>query len=483
MEKDLCKGWNEGLGSMKFSKEVFDSTLENNQNLNIKEIVKRLCTFCLSKKFVPFFSSNLKFEWKKDVIIPFGIFIALYESKEKYLSIKIIFPLFEELKNLNIDFLRQIKEFGDIKEYYNSVEFQKLCSEFEELCKKNYSLLNYLENNISYIKGLSNLYIFISFFVFYDLLQYIFRFGSIFNSFFKEIQKEFFNYDELNFIIDYLKNIDSLNHTKSAKQNALFMLNLKKNEKVLSLRDKIDESFFENYKDNLNIDDKLIWKIYEKDDSKSDIKYKKTILEGKMTEKEKLNYDFFEEIDSVIIYENIKGINGKIFQSLFDNNKIILIIKINEEYLKKNKITSEEIDDKIKIIKKSYISKYNNLETYTQSENKIINLDVSYDLFIQELKNKNILKKNTKIAENKINIKQIPKESFSEVKLNKSESNEEGKTNKILEEKIKRLEKELTEEKNKNKKYENIIKALRKELENEINKYKDLQKQIEEEKK
>jgi len=468
------------FGGQILTLEVFDSTLENNPNLNIKEIVKRLCTFCLSKKFVPFFCSNLEGSSKEK--IPFDFLIALYESKEKYLSLKIIFPLFEELKNFNINFLRQIEQFGDVKAFYCSVEFQNsLYENLEKLQKVCNQLANYFNNNLSYIKSLSNLYCFIGYLVFNDLLKDKTKVDSIFNSFFKEIQKEFFNDEELNFIIDYLKTIDSLNNTKNAKQNVLLLLNLKKYEKELTLRD-IDKKFLEKYEVNLNINDKLIWIIIEKDGSKSDTKYKKIILEGKITEKEKLNYDFFEKINSMIINDNIEGISGNIFQSLFDKNKIILIININEDYLKKMKITSEEIDNKIKAIKKSFISKYNNLETYVQSENKIINLDVSYDLFIQELKDKNFLREKTKIVESKINIKQISKESFNDGKSYKSKSNEESKTNKILEEKIKRLEKELTEEKNKNKKSEKIIIDLRKELENEINKYKDLKKQIEEEK-
>ena len=300
-------------------------------------------------------------------------------------------------------------------------------------------------------------------------------------------------------------NIDKHDHINNVYQNFLFVLNTIKNEKELSLRDKIGKEFFDAYGNTFNINDRLIWTIYEKDlnESKSGKKYIKTILEGKTTEKEKFNFDIFDHIIQLKIKEDNKGISGAIYQSLFYNKKI-LIIKIYLDYFKNNnKISFEQFKNKINLFQNSLPSNAKNIDTYIQIEKKIINLDSSFDLLIKELNDKKIIEENKEIItmsskknekneiilqkenekiqnnlnkerkdNNKIFIGQkdldfINESSKSEIEEIKMQLIKEKDKNKKLEDKIKILERDLADEKNKNKKSDIIIVNLRKELENE----------------
>ena len=93
---------------------------------------------------------------------------------------------------------------------------------------------------------------------------------------------------------------------------------------------------------------------------------------------------------------------------MFDKNKTIYIIKLDIEYFKKNMINLEQIQNEMKLIKNNN----NSIDIYAQIENQIINLDNSFDLFIKELKNRNInIKDLAKISQenNSINNNEIDK--------------------------------------------------------------------------
>ena len=293
---------------------------------------------------------------------------------------------------------------------------------------------------------------------------------EVYDSFFKKdsISNNFFNDENINAMINIINQMSSLKNIKNTLQNTLFLLNLKKNEKEISLIEQIDEKFFENYEGLFSINDKIKWKFYEENlnESNTDNKYKKTILEGKMTEKEKYNFDIFKNINITKINIDLKGISGSIFKSIF-YGKEILLIQINVEYYKNKILNLEEFQNEIQLIKKSFPEKYHNLDTYAQIENKIISLDSSDELLIKQLKERKIIVERNKIEKNEnINNKEI-----------------EGLTKQLNEEKEKnkKLEKELLEERNKNKEKENIIINLKKDLDNEIKKNKESQKEAEEE--
>ena len=338
------------------------------------------------------------------------------------------------------------------------------------------------ENINEHINYLWDLYYNIFIFLFYDIFSEIKKvnnsYDNILNIYFKDLKKISPDKNEINNTINILIQLNGLNNTQNTYQIFTFLLNVIKNEKEISYREEMDKEFFEKYGDPFSINNKIIWTLYDEDSNEN----KKAILEGKMTEKEKFNFDIFDIISEIKVKEDIKGINGALFESIF-YNKTVLIINI--DYLKKNNTTLEQIQNEIKIFQESCPLGYNNLDTYVQIENKVINLDMSYDLFIQALKDKKIIEETkTKICENKINNEKLQKnnDNFNTGELDELRLQliDEKDKNKNLEEKIKKLEKELIEEKNKNKISEES--DLRKDLDNEIKKNNDLKKQIEEKK-
>lgn len=89
------------MGNINFELEEFymikdlydeiEASINNKKEINIIDVAKKLSYFCFSEKFIPLLSGKTKI----DVLF---FIIMLYEKKEKYLSLKIYFPLLEELK-------------------------------------------------------------------------------------------------------------------------------------------------------------------------------------------------------------------------------------------------------------------------------------------------------------------------------------------------------------------------------------------------
>ena len=426
----------------------FESSTNNNQNLNLEFLAKQLFLFCSNENFISlFYESMIKM---KDSIPPIlNILLSIYEKKGKYFSLGVFFLLLEEMKKYNFD--EKIKEITDsiMKGKESVVNKYNLYSKDElnlEECKKciKFDIDNYIKENNKFLR---------QFFIFYSGIFVLF-FYDIFSQTFPDINKEkifsdiFSNLKDLNkylkdgmnnFISKYININISLNHTKSVYQNFLFLLNLINKENEITLKDKIDRKFFENLNINepLNLNDKLTWILYKEDlKSKPEKKYIKTILEGKINEKDKFNYDIFDCINKPKESDNIKYMKAEIFKSIF-NNKNVLVILLDFDYLKKNKQKLEQIQDNISLIQKSLPSEFSHLDTYIQIENKIINYDVSFDLFTQELKNQKLIEVN---ASHEIN-KQKDKNELKALKL---ELNKEKEKNQ-------KLERELIIEKNKNK--------------------------------
>ena len=151
-------------------------------------------------------------------------------------------------------------------------------------------------------------------------------------------------------------------------------------------------------------------------------------------------------------------IYGEIYKSIF-NKKQILIIQIDLEYLTKNKQPFELIIDNIKLIQKNCFSEYGNiLDTYFKIENKIMFLNDSYDLFIDELKKRNIIdEKNDK--------KDLEKNKENDIKIQNDNSkiNEDDSKNK-----------NINDEKDINKEIEELKLQLNKEKEKIIEKDKEI---------
>ena len=287
---------------------------------------------------------------------------------------------------------------------------------------------------------------------------------------------------EIPSLINYLLQLNRSNYSENIKQLIIFNLNLKLNEKNISLLEKIDKQFFDDYNNESFMDEIIIWKLYKKEPSsdKSNQNYIKTILKGKFTEKEKLKFDLFENIKKSNINNDIKGIDGTFYQSMFDTNKTIYIIKLDLDYFKNHSFNLgpiKSIKIEMELIKKNN----NNIDIYAQIENQIINLDNSFDLFMKELKNRNINLEDKKLNTNKIiNLEKTSQENNPinniEIDKLKLQLNEKDKA-------LQKLKEELIEERNRNKKSEKINKELKKNLEEEIKKNQDFKKEIEKDKK
>ena len=483
----MMKNDNNSLLQFYIIKNFYDgieSTLNNNTDLNLKNLVKQLSYFCQSEKFYIYFIGELKDEKE---IHPFFDFLTIYEAKENYLSLKIFFLLLEELKIRNFD-----KQIIEIYKQYETAP-KNLYKAYDLYFNKHKnSLIEFIDNpkaikdskftkmfatlltekisESEHYKKLWNLY---KLFLFYDILYKTKNGGkkdnNLLYTIFKDIKHISFDKNEIINIVNILIQINGLNHIKNTYQIFIYLLNLIKNEKQLYPNIKIDNQFFKNLGDPFELKERIIWTLYEENSNK--IK----ILNGKMTEREKFNLDIFDFISQINIKINIDGMRGSLFESIF-YNKTIFVIEIDH---KKNLTNLERIQNDIKLLKDSCPLGYNNLDTYAKIENKIINLDNSYDLFIQELKNKKIIEEDikidtkNKIYENKID-NNIRNKELEELRLQLTNEKEK---NKILEEKNKKYERDL-KERGINKGEE----QLRKELDNEIKKYNNLKKQIEEEK-
>ena len=367
--------------------DEIESSIENNINLDIKKEVDKLISFCFSDNFIPYFlcENNSK--------RPFQFVINLFECKEKFFSMKLIFPFFEELKKRKFDIYNimiNIKNNDDgkniISDYIknNNDDLNNYLIKFND--QNNYKNIHAKEAEISQAENLSRLYFIIFYFVFKDNFKKLEtnitenevnkHFQNKLNSIF-ELKKE-----DLQLIFDNLYALNSLFYNNNIYQSIIFLLNYTRYKQEISLiepnNNNILSKYFYETPFNLKFD-KIIWIIYEKNkDSKFEI------LEGKITEKETLYYDYYAKIseynDKVII-----GINNNIYESLFYKH-IIRILKIDYNLFKEYNISIEKIKSDIKSIIDLCPYKNININTYCRIDNKIINLDNSYDIFLSELK-------------------------------------------------------------------------------------------------
>ena len=466
--------------------ERLDSSNKNNIDLDIHKELEKLVSFCQSDNFIPYLCCEL------DNKMPFLSVISLYESKDKFLSVKIVLSLFEQLKHKKIDISDSIKKVSES----NKEERKKIVEQFlgdkknkdsyDKFCKSLEGLGDTLVNPIFFMKfgeeyynknkfhmeSLYGLFYFIANLLFND--SHNINAGNI-------LENNSLNDSEL---LEYLYKLNPLYNKNEIYQYIIFIFNYIKFKQEIQAIDANYKNILSTFiKDPFNSKfDKIIWIINDKTKNS-----KIEILEGKITEQEKFYFDYYIKQDEYTNKEII-GMNNVIYKSLFYNNMIRLII-FDFKLLKNNNISIKKIKNDIKLTQDSYPFKNQNLNTYCQIDNKIINLDNSYDLFLRELKNKNFdeNENDKKIIENlKIN-KDINSEnviiennsdtidSFVELK---SQLNKERNENKKLLKKISQLEKELKEEKNKNIISENKIKELQQNLDYQMKKIKDFQNDL-----
>ena len=230
-----------------------ESSIENGTNLDATNVVNQLSKFCLSEKFIPFLCKELE---SSKITYPFWDIITILEIKEKYLSLNIIFPLFEELNNEN--FKNQIKKFKKIKreekgkifEMFiidNGEDIVKIFTKINEKGEFFKKFLDFFSNNKKYIEFIFAICAYIFIFPFYELMHEFLQKErkniNLLNYLFEEFKKIKPGKEAINSIIEYLKKLNLLNHTKNPHQNLIFLLNLRKYEQEISLRDQLIINF------------------------------------------------------------------------------------------------------------------------------------------------------------------------------------------------------------------------------------------------
>ena len=180
--------------------EEIESSIVNNINLDIKGAVDKLLSFCYSDSFIPYLFCEF------NSLYPFRVIIMLFEFKEKFLSMKLLFPLFEELRNRKFDILDKIIKVGNENEMKNYFTHNK--NSIDEFLKKmndkdSFPNIKSINPDSSQYKSLTQLYVTIFMVVFNDDLMKYKNLGE------EEYKKGFIN--GLNSIIklekDYFESI------------------------------------------------------------------------------------------------------------------------------------------------------------------------------------------------------------------------------------------------------------------------------------
>ena len=459
--------------------DEIDYSIKNNTELDINKIIDQLYSFCLSDKF------ELVVCYEANSFLIFNDIVAIYEMKEKLLSLKIIFPLFEKLKNEKFEkiliesFRKLITNNTDYYEQFCNNNKEEINNfEESEKCKEALIKINsFLSSERNYLNNLWDVYGMIFINIFGDLLKEFKEFDDvglnlyyIYSSFKNKYEEKF-----INLIINNLLEIKSLNYTKYIHQLIIFVFNLLKIDQKMD----INEDFFqdlENKTNNYNLlNNTNVSIIYRENENFSESD--KEVCEGKMYERDNYYINIFNYLNKIKPYKEIDGINGALFKNIFSNDNIILLIGLDTEYLEDNQISLENILNYIKAFK---------INTYVQIKNKIINIDNSYSTFIKELYAQKIIEPEPESNLNIIESKKIINTEFkdynnkNEIDILKEQIISEINNNKELTEKIIQLEKELKEEKDKNKLLEIKIIELKKDLDNEIKKFNDFKKELDE---
>lgn len=261
-------------------------------DLNINKIINILVSFTLSDKFFPFV-----YIVNKNSRLSYEFILSIFESKAKFLSLKIFLPLFEQLKK-NKNFIKQMKQIMESK----NEELEKIATLYFEKIEKleekqdcfDKSFLKNWEFNYAEMAMIRCILFTFFLFTFPDILKLNKEFNQIdFSIMWKGIYQNIVSLlntkekninEEFNLFFDYFNNLSSKEYIEDFKQMILFIFNLIKNTKELILKEKSLENYFnKEYYGNyitidkaINISEKIIWAIYNNKSIKDIF-----ILEGK----------------------------------------------------------------------------------------------------------------------------------------------------------------------------------------------------------
>ena len=319
--------------------------INNRNEFEIKEVINKIAEFYMTDTFI--FLSIIKKDFP--LLVPL-LFIS--ESIGKYLSVKYVLPLIEELKK--IKFENQITKINQLlkneKEKNNFIENFYQNISFEE---------NYNKELKTYINIISN--DFITQRIFLEIIFILFpkNFNLIkldkvefINNLFlviKQLKKSFNNFNkELKEEKELLNDLMGLNYplyyTKEIYQLFILVLNI-----FLSyekMENKLDNNIIDELKKAIsqnNISENVIYFIYEKN--------KNLINESSS----KYNISFYvkkksnDKINSIFFYEKMEKNNSIIYKNLFNEEKISEVefnklkndVLFNDKNFNDNGITKE----------------------------------------------------------------------------------------------------------------------------------------------
>jgi len=295
--------------------DIISTINKSNSNSLIKEVVNLLSTFLMSDDFIPFY-----FLTHNNFL--FYIFSVL-DKQDTLLFLRILFPLFEELKNKKFETkLWQVENLESEKNnilisYYNKNETL--------ISKRNHNGKNIIES----INSNKDLEIF-----FENIVNIMFK-KDIYksnNDFLSTINKYIFYIklyieDEkiLKELLDYLMKLeDNLKYTKEIFYLIIFSLNgiinLNKIDKLTQNSEDKNKNF-EKFLDTVDLKKNFIWIFYEQNyDKKYNKKYIEYAYVGTKIY-EKLPINAFETINKK---DRNKPIDAYISKSVFSNFEVLI---------------------------------------------------------------------------------------------------------------------------------------------------------------
>ena len=370
---------------------------------NTQEILALFLSYIKSEDFTPFIIIN-----KEKFLFNFFIICEFGKENDKFIFIKILFPLLEELKNSNFESLlwnashmpkEELKKLLNIYYNKNKAQIDEEINKYENNVKKPFEVLkNIIKNkSINYRNYLSRMINVL--FAFEDIKKKDSKAQNIidealdfFKSYFYELKSDK-NYN-ISKLIEYLMELyPSLGSIKDLYNISMFSMLRAINEDEMKSIFGIYEKKIEFLDYILNLKDNFAWFIFEKYGERP------ICVSGKIKLKEeKVSINTFAIVNKI---NKNKILYGCLCQSLFTNYKVI-IIEINLYYYKVNKANLEtiknEFEKEINRIKQS--NKGNqNLNTYIHVDSEAILYPQSYDLFLIKLLEKKV-----------ISINQVPEE-------------------------------------------------------------------------
>jgi len=338
--------------SFKYISETYDEIekIEKNESDSYyKEITDKLCSFFMSDNFL--FSTLYSTEF---FFVSIYNLIAICDSKEKFLFFKILFPLLDQLKKNNFE--NQLEKLRNSEDKF-SFEKEK---EDEEIIKK----LQNIREKIEYVCVDLNELCLMSFIFIFKFFNDNENKDNYKQKILKTIYDNFKNDKDSNkiFTKDILDILNKLNFDSLVYTNELYQLFVF-GFKIMNSKDISKHAYFIFEEDNLkylltitDLNKNYIW-IFVKENKPLDYDIEDIVV-GKKNENVKFSLNVFLVINNDKEESKNDDIVETQISKSFINDEEVVVINIDELFYKHEKISFEELKNKInKIINKIHKNK------------------------------------------------------------------------------------------------------------------------------